>query len=242
MNLIQAGIGGIALFVTGLFVWMQHRAGAALGEAPSRRLKIAAVSAGAAAVWLALWFAVASTGVLRSFDARPPPFMIVFVATFGMGLFLGLSGVGGRLAAGLPLWILIGVQGMRLPLEWVMHQAAGRGVMPVQMSWSGWNFDVVTGTLALVVAALASQGRAPRALIAAWTALSFITLFTIAGIALVSTPLFHAFGSAPENLNTWVADPPYVWLPTVMVAFALAGQIMVVRKLRSSPAEAALPA
>jgi hypothetical protein len=236
MDLTQAGIGAVALTVAGLFVALQHRAGAALGESPQRRRTIAAWSAGAASLWLLLWFALASTGLFRQVDARPPPFMIVFAGTVAMGLGLGLSGIGRRLAAGLPIWILIAAQGFRLPLEWVMHQAYERGVMPVQMSWSGWNFDVVTGVLALAVGALAAKGRAPRWLLLLWTVLAFVTLFVVAGIALASTPLFHAFGSAPEQLNTWVADPPYVWLPTVMVAFALAGQLVVVRKLRSRPA------
>ena len=121
MNLVQAGIGALAVTVAALFVWLQHRAGAALGESPKRRWVIAAASAGGAVVWLGLWFAVASSGVLRNFDARPPPFMVVFLGTMAMGLTLGLSGVGRRLAAGLPLWTLIAVQGFRAPLEWAQE-------------------------------------------------------------------------------------------------------------------------
>lgn len=241
MNLVQVGIGAVAVTVAGVFVALQHRAGSALGESPARRARIAALSAVAAAAWLGLWFAIASTGVLKQLDARPPPFLFVFAATFAMAAFLGLSGIGRRLSAGLPLATLIAVHGFRVPLEWVMHQAYERKIMPVQMSWSGWNFDVVTGLLALVVAALAAQGKAPRWLLVAWTGLSFVTLFVVAGIAAASTPLIHAFGTSPERLNTWIADPPYVWLPTVMVAFALAGQLMVVRKLLASRAPALSP-
>jgi hypothetical protein len=126
-----------------------------------------------------------------------------------------------------------------------MHEAAARGVMPVQMSWSGWNFDVVTGASALLVGALALQGKAPRWLLWAWTTLSFLTLAVVVGIAVASIPLIHAFGTSAERLNTWVARPPYVWLPTVMVAGALAGQLIILRQLRASarqPVAGRLPA
>lgn len=242
MNLIQAGIAAVALTVAAVFVALQHRAGAVLGETPARRAKIAALSAAGTAVWLALWFGIASTGALANFETRPPPFLFVFAATFAMAAVLGLSAIGRRLTAGLSMATLIGVHGFRVPLEWVMHQAYERGIMPVQMSWSGWNFDVVTGLTALVVAGLAAQGKAPRWLIAAWTGLSFVTLFAVAGIGLASSPLIHAFGTTPDRLNTWIAQPPYVWLPTVMVAFALAGQLMIVRKLLASRAPALTPA
>lgn len=229
MDLLQVGMAVIAVGVAAMFVAAQHRV--------VRRPLVTLLSAGGAIAWLALWWGIAASGMLRDFSARPPPFMLVFLGTAAMGLTLGLSGVGRRLGAGLGAGALILAQGFRVPLEWVMHQAATRGVMPVQMSWSGWNFDVVTGVLAVVVGALAIQGKAPRWLLWAWTALAFVTLLTVATLGLVSTPMIHAFGTEPQRLNTWLADPPFVWLPTVMVAFALASQVAVVRQLwAESPA------
>ena len=35
-----------------------------------------------------------------------------------------------------------------------------------------------------------------------------------------------------HELNGWVTRLPFVWLPSVLVAFALAGHIVVFRKLR----------
>lgn len=217
--MVQAGMAAIAVLVVGLFVYLQQRAS-----------KGGVVSAVAAAVWLGLWFAVASSGLLRDFDARPPRLMLVFGGTLAMSLALAFSPVGRRLSE-LPVWLLIAVNGFRLPLELVMHEAATQGIMPVQMSFSGWNFDIVTGVTALVVAALEWKGRAPRPLIFAWLALAFVTLGIVVTIALVSTPMIHAFGTAPAQLNTWVADAPYVWLPTVMVVFAFTTQVVLARKL-----------
>lgn len=181
----------------------------------------------AAAGWLALTSALALSGVTAQFDARPPPFVFVLVGTLALGLGLGLSRVGLALAA-TPLPILVGFQAFRLPLELLMHHAATEGVMPPVMSYTGRNLDIVAGAGALVVA-VALWRRAGRGLAWAWVVLAFATLGNVVFIAVRASPLFAAYG--PEQLNTWVAYAPFIWLPTVLVATALAGQIVVVRAL-----------
>ena len=49
--------------------------------------------------------------------------------------------------------------------------------------------------------------------------------------AIASTPIFHAFGEAPAQLNTWIAYHPFAWLPGVLVATALAGHLVLWRRL-----------
>lgn len=113
-----------------------------------------------------------------------------------------------------------------------MHAMYERGVMPEQMSYSGWNFDIVSGITAIVVGAAAWRGLAPRWLIAAWNTLGLLLLLNIMAIGIASTPRFQAFG--PERLNVWVTYPPYIWLPAVMVLAALAGHLLIFRALRLS--------
>jgi hypothetical protein len=112
-----------------------------------------------------------------------------------------------------------------------MHGAARAGVMPVQMSFEGRNFDVVTGASAAVVAALLLADRAPRWLVVAWNGLGAALLANIVVIAVASTPLVHAFGTDPAALDSWVATAPFVWLPTVFVTCAIAGHIIIARRL-----------
>jgi hypothetical protein len=68
-----------------------------------------------------------------------------------------------------PLAVLVGVQGFRLPLELLMHRAYAEGLMPVQMSYSGRNFDIVTGTTAWCSPRRSGSRRsAARGLVLAW--------------------------------------------------------------------------
>jgi hypothetical protein len=181
------------------------------------------------------WVAAAS-GVLRQWQATPPPFMILVVGIVALAMTIAFTSYGRRLAIGLPLWTLVLVQGFRLPLELAMHEMYERGVMPVQMSYEGLNYDIVTGTTAIIVAVLTRAGRGGRALVAAWNVLGLALLLNIVTVAILSTPRFAYYGS--DRLNQWVADPPYVWLPAVLVLAALAGHLVVFRALavvRSHP-------
>jgi hypothetical protein len=223
---VWLGIPGIAAALLALFVYANRRAALRLGQDPRRRTLAAAALAGG---WCALQAALAGSGVLARFDARPPPLALFIAAVFGGGIALGASRFAAPLASGLPLAGLVGFQAFRLPLELVMNEAGRAGVMPTLLSFSGWNFDVVTGTLALPVAALVAAGRAPRWLVAAWNALGLAALANIAAIAIGTAPFVRAFG--PDQVNAWVAYLPFVFLPGVMVVAALLGHVLVLRRL-----------
>jgi hypothetical protein len=89
-----------------------------------------------------------------------------------------------------------------------------------------------------VVAALAARGVGGTRLVLAWNLLGSLLLANIMAVAVASTPMIHAFGTAPERVNTFVAYPPYTTLPTVMVVLALAGHLVLFRRLRQEAAVA----
>jgi hypothetical protein len=104
-----------------------------------------------------------------------------------------------------------------------------RGVMPVQMSYSGANFDILTGISAFVVAWLVAQDHGGRLLITIWNLMGLALLVNVVTIAILSTPRFRYFGD--DRLNVWITYPPFVWLPAVMVVAALAGHLLVFRAI-----------
>ena len=182
-------------------------------------------------IWMGGTLALADQGVFRNWDALPPPFALFVVALIVLGASIGFGPVGGRLATGLPLWVLVGVHVFRLPLEIAMHALVSRGIMPEQMSYSGRNFDVVTGATAIIVAGLVAAGAGGRRLVMAWNILGLVLLVNIVVVAILSTPPFAVFG--PDRLNVFVTYPPFVWLPAVLVLAALAGHLIVFRALRA---------
>jgi hypothetical protein len=228
-DLVAAGFVVLPLLLSAGFIAACDGASRRLGEpATVRRRRTARVGA-AVLAWLLITALVAASGVLRRFEATPPPFAGLLLAILVVGFAVPGSALGTLLARGLPLWILVGFQVFRLPLELLMHRAYVEGLMPVQMSYSGWNYDIVTGITAGALAVWLGWGRAPRWVVAAWNVLGFVLLVNIVTVAVVSTPLFRWFGD--ERLNTFVTYPPYVWLPAVLVLAALMGHILVWRRL-----------
>ncbi len=226
--LVPGGLAVLTLLVAAGWVWI-----CAQVDASGRRRR-ALLAAALLAVWMTVTWTLADFGVLARFDAAPPPFLVL-VALSVAAATVGFSSLGSRLAAGTSLAVLVGFQAFRLPLELVMHRAAVEGVMPLQMSWSGRNFDVATGIGAAIVGLWLALGRPPRAVVWLWNVAGTALLVNVVGVAVASLPRFHAFGSDPASLNTWVAYPPYVWLPTVLVPSAVLGHILVTRRtLRDS--------
>jgi len=217
---------GLAALLVWAAVFARHRSGAPRREAA----RVGAVAAVLVSAWMLATWRSASSGVLQRWDATPPPFAVLVVTIVVIGAVVAFSRTGREIATHVPLWALVAVQGFRLPLELAMHHLVGRGIMPVQMSYSGWNFDILTGTTAIVVAAVAAAGRGGRTLILCWNIAGTLLLLNVVVIAVLSTPRFRAFGD--DRLNVFVTYAPFVWLPAVMVLAAFAGHLLVFRALR----------
>jgi hypothetical protein len=111
-----------------------------------------------------------------------------------------------------------------------MHRAYTEGLMPVQMSYSGRNFDIVTGLTALAVGGWLATGRRSPGLVFLWNTLGVALLINILAVALLSAPTpFRVFMNEPANV--WITRPPWIWLPAVMVPAAILGHVLVYRRL-----------
>jgi len=194
---------------------------------PRRALSVAVV---AAISWLGLWGLLACAGALNVWDGFPPRALPALVTLFVTSVWFAFSRTGDALARGLSFRWLIGFQVFRLPLELMLHQAMVEGVMPVQMSFEGLNFDIVTGVSAGLIALASTWLPLPRWVCWAFNLLGSTLLAVILAVSIVSMPTFALFGS--DRVNTWVFGFPYVYLPVVMVQFALVGHLLVFRKLR----------
>lgn len=229
--LVIGGFIGLPLLVAAGFVGACDWAGRRLGHDGAVRRRRTAWIGIAVLGWLAVTALAAASGVLRRFDLTPPPFAFFILAVVIIGAGVPFSSLGTLLVRGLPLWALVGSQVFRLPLELVMHRAHVEGIMPVQMSYSGWNYDIVTGITAGALGLWLARGAPPRWSVMAWNALGFALLLNVVTIAIVSTPPFRWFGDA--HVNVFVTYAPFVWLPAVLVTAALMSHILVWRRLRA---------
>ena len=190
-------------------------------------------------VWLLATGVAGGMGVL-SFETRPPTMLLMLAAGGALTVGTAFSRLGTQLATALPLSVLVGFQAFRIPVELWLHRGYLEGVFPVQMTYAGFNFDIVSGMSAVIVAAIIWKGRAPTPLVMGWNVLGTALLATIVAIAILSAPLpIRVFTEGPTNV--WVTGFPGVWLPAVLVQAALLGHLLVFRKLASEYKRASMP-
>jgi hypothetical protein len=207
----------LALLVAAAFVAAVRLSARRAGFSPGQARRDTIVATLTTVAWLAVTLVLAASGRL-SFTSVPPTEGILMLASLVLALGIGASSLGLRIATGIPLAALVGVQGFRFPLELMLHRAYLEGLMPVQMSYSGFNLDILSGLFAIVVARV-------------WNAGGIVLLANILIIAVLSTPtpirVFHN-----EPANEWIAHAPWVWLPAVFVVAAIIGHVVVFRRLR----------
>lgn len=181
-------------------------------------------------VWLGATWAIARTGMLADFSL-PPKLMILIAVAAALTISVAVSARALAVAAAIPWWALIGINAFRLPLELLMHRAVGEGVMPYQMSFTGCNYDILTGISALGLGLVGMKSQLSRKLILAWGIGGSLLLANVVVIAIVSLPTpLRVFMNEPANV--WVTTTPFVWLPVFLVQLALLTHILVFRRLR----------
>ena len=111
-----------------------------------------------AGAWIGFCSAVVASGRMATLPFYGLPFF--FGAILLVSAFSGLMPLGRRLAVATPSAALVGFQAFRLPLELVLHQWAQEGTIPTTMAWSGQNWDIIAGVMALVAASFAARRRA----------------------------------------------------------------------------------
>jgi hypothetical protein len=205
----------------------------------ARRWTVGAALASTA--WLGLHAAIASSGLLEG-DSVPPPVMLYLVPTLLTGVALAFSPVGRRLAA-LPIGFLVALQAFRLPLEWLLHALYEAGSLPVQMTWSGYNLDVLTGASAIGLGLLALRRPLPRSVAWGFNVVGSALLLTVMTIAVLSSPIpIRQFHEGPPVLLAYNA--PFNWIVNVHVFTALVGHLVIFRALaagRSTSGEESAP-
>lgn len=186
--------------------------------------------------WALATLGLAAAGVLDHFEL-PPRMVLVLLAELAVCVSL-FRGPAGRALTNVPLSWLVGAQGFRFFVELLIHQAVAEGVAPPQMTWSGWNLDVLSGATAPLVGVALGRGIAGRRLALVWNALAGCLLLVVVSVAILSMPT-SLQQMKPDN--TWVVHAPYVWLPTVLVLSAVMLHVAALKKLFPAASDARAP-
>jgi len=181
--------------------------------------------------WLMLLAVTALAGFFMNFDTLPPrPFFILLLSTIFMVIILR-SKTFHEIAVNVPAHWAPFYQAFRVPLEIVLWLLFINEVIPVQMTFEGYNFDVVPALLGPPVAFFIFQKKAlPNWVAMAWNIFGITTVMVIVAIATLSMPSpLRQFMNEPAN--TFIGYFPYIWLPGFLVPMAIFMHIVNIKQI-----------
>ncbi len=233
--LTQLGFAALTLLCLALVVRGLWRTLTAMDYPPARRNRVVTATALGLAAWLAFTAALALTGLAGDFSAFPPPVMpLVLLPPLVASLVLTFSGKFGAVLRHVPVQWLLYLQSFRVAVEVLLWALHGQGLVPVQMTFEGLNFDVLTGlTAPLAAYLLTARPRWRRPILLGWNVMGLALLITIVVISILSLPTpLRAFPNEPAN--TIVTRFPFIWLPGFLVPLAYTLHFFALRKIMTN--------
>lgn len=184
-----------------------------------------------ATAWLLILAVLSIIGFFTNFQTTPPRIFLTVVGSVALMVLLLSSKKFKEASSHVPLHWIPYFQAFRVPLEIVLWMLMLENIIPIQMTFEGYNFDIVPAILGPLVGYLVFKIKAlPK-----WTAIAW----NFAGIAFVLTIVTIATLSTPSPLRYFENDPaneiiayfPFVWLPGFLVPMAIFFHIVHLKEL-----------
>jgi hypothetical protein len=183
------------------------------------------------AAWIILIGVLAGRGFFAHFSTLPPRPVFLILFPFPVVLAIAFSKKFRTLALAIPGHWFIFFQSFRIFVELLLWRAFLGGALPVQMSFEGRNWDIISGVLALATGWIVmnrKQGYRTAALV-----------YNIIGIGLLLNVLVVAVLSMPTPFRYFMNEPsveklaqfPMICLPSVLVVLAYSFHIFSLRQL-----------
>lgn len=89
---------------------------------------------------------------------------------------------------------------VRFPVEFLLYKLALEKWIPIEMTFEGWNFDIILGITAIILVVLLNFKKVNRKLLLYWNVLGLIFILFIFSNGFLSQELFYKnFGYAVPN-------------------------------------------
>lgn len=196
-----------------------------------KQRRILAVTAIGILLWVGLVSLLSYKGFFSDFSKLPPRPALAILVPLPIVLFIAFSKAGTALLRSVPAQWLLFMQSFRILVELLLWFAFLANKLPVQMTFEGGNFDVLTGIFAIPAGYLLWKKKTnARRLAIAFNVTGILLLLNILVIAVLSMPTpFRYFMNEPSN--TRVAEFPFILLPGLLVPIAYSFHIFSLRQL-----------
>lgn len=194
-----------------------------------RMLRLVSLGVG---IWLLLTAVLAVGGYYSNFQYLPPriflfgilPPLIITIVLLCSKKFTDILRV-------IPPNWLIKAQSFRIYMELMLWIAFIGDLLPFQMTFQGFNMDIIVGITALFAGKVFfRKGRFFKPETVIWNVFGILLLINIVFITTVSTPAdFRIFMNEPSSAI--IATFPFIWIPTFIVPYALAMHLFSIKQV-----------
>jgi hypothetical protein len=183
-------------------------------------------------VWLVFLALISFNGFFLEFKGMPPRILLAVLPPLVVIVVSIFSGTLDPLLLKIRPWWLINLQSFRVMVEIILWLLFLENIIPVQMTFEGFNYDILVGLTAIPVSYLCFRRRKffYKPLIV-WNILGILILLNIVTIAILSTPSdLRYFMNEPAN--TVIGYYPFIWLPGFVVPMALFLHLASLRQIK----------
>lgn len=201
--------------------------------AANKKKRIFNTGLGAWVFWIILLSVLTISGFLKDFSSFPPRPGIMFIPFIAITFFV-FTQTAKEMVEHIPSKWLVVAQSFRVIVEIALWLLFLDGTCPEQMTFEGYNFDILAGLTAPVVAYFCFvKNKWSKSVAILWNIVSLSLLTTIVTISFLSMPhQFRTFMNEPAN--TMITEFPIVYLPVILVFAAYTLHIFSLRQLLSS--------
>ncbi len=181
--------------------------------------------------WLGILATLSFLGVFEDFQSIPPRIGIAVMPAMVLIIILLFSKAFSKVISQIPPAWLIYIQSFRIIMEIILWMGFIAEFIPFQMTFEGFNQDIIVGFTALLGGfVFFGKGRFRRFEAFIWNLFGIILLINIVAISTLSTPSpFRVFFNEPAN--TFMAHFPFIWIPGFIVPFALAMHLFSIKQI-----------
>ena len=170
------------------------------------------------AIWLAYVGLFSSLGYMRDASLRPPGIVWVVGPVVLFVVFVVRSNIGARVAAAIPLWLILGFESFRIE----------DGLVPKLLTYAGGNVDMFVGLSAPIIAWIATRGRLGLRLAMGWNVLGLLSLANVAASSVLTGPLKLISTEVP---NVAMGIFPYTFIPGFLAPLAVTLHVLAIRAI-----------
>ncbi|MGC4020816.1 MAG: hypothetical protein QM734_02165 [Cyclobacteriaceae bacterium] len=178
-------------------------------------------------VFVSIWSLSGRIGNFSIFPLNLIPILAIPLITI---IAFTFSKTAKEILVRIPTQNILRLQSFRFFVELLLFALFVENVAPIQMTFDGRNFDVISGITAPIIAFLYTKGKISKFILVVWNLTCLALLINIVAIAILSMPTpLRVFMNEPSN--TIVTVFPVSWLPGLLVPLAYGLHFLSLRQL-----------